>query len=333
MDSASEDKQSMAQYYESVSKLDAVDELVSLSFERHDARVEGLKTMASRAYERIWYPFTQHQHISTATILPIDSAYGDFFQSYNSSSETSVCGDGSVDAANLSNTPCLLQPTFDGSASWWTQGLGHGNPDLSLTAAYAAGRYGHVMFAGAIHEPALSLAELLVQNLNNPRLQRVFYSDNGSTGMEIAVKMALGSACKRYGWIDTSDDVGILGLKASYHGDTIGAMDCSEPSIYNQKVGWYRGRGYWIDYPQVKMQKGVWIVEPPEGMESELGPRTTFESLDEVFNISRREDDNHSRLYRAYIKNTLERLVGEGKKFGALMMEPVLLGAGGMAFM
>lgn len=72
------------------------------------------------------------------------------------------------------NSLDILHPYFDASASWWTQGLGHGNPDIALSTSYAAGRYGHVMFAGTIHEPALKLADDIISLLDNPRLKRVF---------------------------------------------------------------------------------------------------------------------------------------------------------------
>jgi dethiobiotin synthetase/adenosylmethionine--8-amino-7-oxononanoate aminotransferase len=313
----SEDQEVMAEYYEKMAKHDAVEEMLAGLSEKHEKRIENLEVMANRAYKQIWYPFTQHKDVSEKTILTVDSAYGDFFQT-QVRDET---GDR------------LLNPTFDGSASWWTQGLGHGNPELSLAAAYAAGRYGHVMFAGAINEPSLLLAENLLQNLNNPRLQKVFYSDNGSTGMEVAAKMALTAACERYKWDVPKGDVGILGLKGSYHGDTIGTMDCSEPSIYNEKVHWYQGRGYWLDFPQVKLKDGTWIVEPPAGMEEEFGSKTSFDSLNDIFDIEIRYISSTATKYREHIESTLKRLVQEeGKTFGALIMEPVILGAGGMLF-
>lgn len=312
-----EDQEVMAEYYEKMAKHDSVEAMLSDLAKKHQARIENLENMASRAHKQIWYPFTQHKDVSEKSILTVDSAYGDFFQ-------TRIRDEGQEK---------VLNPTFDGSASWWTQGLGHGNPELSLAAAYAAGRYGHVMFAGAINEPSLSLAENLLENLNNPRLQKVFYSDNGSTGMEVAAKMALTAACERYKWDVPKGDVGILGLKGSYHGDTIGTMDCSEPSVYNEKVHWYQGRGYWFDIPQVKLKDGEWVVEPPIGMEDKFGPMTAFGSLREIFDIEARNASPTAKMYRKYIETTLERLVREeGKTFGALIMEPVILGAGGMLF-
>ncbi|THW60515.1 PLP-dependent transferase [Aureobasidium pullulans] len=314
--SQAQDEQSMKQYYDSASHSSSLEQCIDNIIKTHDQRLSSLQSLPKRADSSIWHPFMQHTERSEQNILAIDSAYGDYFQTHNST------GSGSKEGNQL-------KPAFDGSASWWTQGLGHGNPALALTAAHAAGRYGHVMFAGAAHEPAVSLSETLLQNIGNPRLSKVFFSDNGSTGMEVAVKMALKAASKRYGW-SPDDEVLILGLKGSYHGDTIGTMDLSEPSTYNKKVEWYSGRGHWFDFPLVKMQQGKWIIEPPAGMEEEFGPTRSFSSLDEVFALSGRKAD--ADRYEAYIKTSLEALTAEGKKFGALIMEPVILGAGGMLF-
>jgi dethiobiotin synthetase/adenosylmethionine--8-amino-7-oxononanoate aminotransferase len=252
-------------------------------------------------------------------ITVIDSAHDDYFQTFGS--------------GRTEKPESELRPTFDGSASWWTQGLGHGNPELSLSAAYAAGRYGHVMFAGAVHEPALALADNLLKTLDNPRFAKVFYTDNGSTGMEVAVKMGLRVACDRYGWDATKEQISILGLKGSYHGDTIGVMDCSDPSTYNQKVEWYRGRGHWFDFPLVKMVDGKWKVEVPAELKAELGSDVEFESLGSVFDLNTRLSSETSQRYKDYIRNSIEDQVKRhGMKFGALILEPVILGAGGMLF-
>lgn len=300
----------MSAYYNMTSRLDVVQEFVMKLSDRHLARIQYIEGMPETAHEQIWYPFTQHQDISSKTIMAIDSAAGDFFQSHSSSNATTKSDDP------------VLSPTFDGSASWWTQGLGHGNPSLSLAAAYAAGRYGHVMFAGTIHEPALRLASSLLTNMQNHRLQKVFFSDNGSTGIEVATKMALAASCQRYKWNVPKNEVGVLGLKGSYHGDTIGAMDCSEPSIYNEKVHWYTGRGYWFDFPQVKMIKGRWTVEPPASLRAELGDSIEFSELADIFDIEARSESPTGKRYHKYISDTLEECVRRKKMtFGALVME------------
>lgn len=296
------------------------------------SRNEALKKLPSRTDKVIWHPFLQHTERSPSNILAIDSAYGDYFQALKPQED------------RQSKHDSMLEPAFDGSASWWTQGLGHGNPDLALTAAYAAGRYGHVMFANAAHEPAVQLAERLLdiprdststqkegRSLAKPsisQLSKVFYTDNGSTGMEVAVKMALKASAKRYGW-EPSDDIKILGLEGSYHGDTIGVMDCSEGNVYNAKVEWYKGRGHWFKFPTVKMVRGKWMVVPPSGLEDIFGTDTQqFDRLEDIFDLGSREKTRQH--YRDIIDPILQNLVSHGNKFGALIMEPVILGAGGM---
>lgn len=313
------DEEAMSTYYQKVSRESDILRLLEELSVKNTKRIERLEEMAERAQDLIWYPFTQHQGMSAKDITVIDSAHDDYFQTFG--------------AGNSGKPESELRPTFDGSASWWTQGLGHGNPDLSLSAAYAAGRYGHVMFAGAVHEPALSLADRLLKTIDNPRFTKVFYTDNGSTGMEVAIKMGLRVACDRYGWDASEEKINILGLKGSYHGDTIGVMDCSEPSVYNKKVEWYRGRGHWFDFPLVKMVDGTWKIEVPAELQAELGSDVEFESLGSVFDLEKRLESDAGRRYRNYIRRTIENLVHkQGMKFGALIVEPVILGAGGMLF-
>lgn len=318
-----EEKEAMRGYYDTWSRQGRMFKVARRIIDRHIERLASMNNLARRTKKSIWHPFTQHKSIEKADdILVFDSAYGDYFQTKHTGRSMN-----SVD--HVGEVP-LLYPAFDGSASWWTQGLGHGNPQLSLAAAYAAGRYGHVMFAGATHEPAITLAERLLVGLENPRLTKCFYSDDGSTAAEVGIKMALRAACKRYDWDGSKEDIGILGLKGSYHGDTIGAMDASEPCVYNKKVDWYRGRGHWFDFPTVKMRKGKWLIESPAGMEEEFGPAQYFGSLDEVFDFEKR---GRSPRYEKYIESLLDKIVKEQRrKFGALVMEPIILGAGGMIF-
>ncbi len=116
---------------------------------------------------------------------------------------------------------------LDGISSWWVNIHGHAHPALNAALAAQAGRLEHVMFAGCTHPGAVDLAERLVA-LTPPRLTRVFYSDNGSTAVEVAVKMAhqywrnRGEAGRRT----------IVAFEHAYHGDTIGAMSVSEPSVF-----------------------------------------------------------------------------------------------------
>jgi dethiobiotin synthetase/adenosylmethionine--8-amino-7-oxononanoate aminotransferase len=223
------DMDAMWDYYSSLTSLDMVYRCLETLEAGHANRITNLQSMAERAHKTIWYPFTQHKNHTAKDIMVIDSAFKNNFDA--------------LEKTEGEKEDSLLRAAVDGSASWWTQGLGHGNPELALAAAYAAGRYGHVMFAGTIHEPALKLSETLLEEHKNPNLAKVFFSDNGSTGMEVAIKMALRASSSRYGWDHTKGDIKILGLQGSYHGDTMGVMDSAEPSVYNEKVEWYKPKG------------------------------------------------------------------------------------------
>jgi dethiobiotin synthetase/adenosylmethionine--8-amino-7-oxononanoate aminotransferase len=331
--SLEEDTQAMLAYYQNSSETAEVQGFIGRFLAEHDQRISKIRSLPEQAEKVIWHPFMQHTERSKDTITAWDSAYGDFFQSFTTKRDVAT---NALSKAEKS----LLQPAFDGSASWWTQGLGHGNPQLAIVAAHAAGRYGHVMFGGAIHEPALQLAQTLVERPENPRLNRVFYSDNGSTGMEVAVKMALRASVNRFLGKRSADhrklDIRILGLKNSYHGDTMGTMDCSEPSIYNEKVEWYKGRGIWLDFPTIKMRQGQWLVEPfdsrDESASKSLSSETKyFDTIDDIFDFSNRQQEHQA--YTSYIRaKLLESVEKHGVSFGALIIEPMLLGAGGMMF-
>lgn len=330
---AKADEDSMNDYYENTSRSTAMKSLVELVDQKHYFRMSKLSSLPALAQSIIWHPFRQHG--IPQNLLAIDSAYGDFFQGVNPksmSSSNDSAPNQSSGIASIRQGPeePLLEPLFDGSASWWTQGLGHGNPDLALTAAHAAGRYGHVMFASAAHAPAVDLSSKLLSMLANPRLSRVFFSDNGSTGIEVALKMALRSASKRYGWTKADEPVGVLGFKGSYHGDCIATMNCSEPSTFNETVNWYQPWGWWFDPPSLKMRDGVWELQVP----NEIGLNSArFQDLSHIFDFEARSSLNHAEQYERFITSSLKRLIiDEGRKFGALICEPILMGAGGMIF-
>lgn len=326
------DRVSMAHYYASADndsngsgRDSSPTSFLNQLMQRHNAKLKRLEDMAGEAHKHIWYPFCQHKNLNESALNVVDSAHGDYFQTYRGPRLRPRSQRGDENSHDN-----MLRPTVDGSASWWTQGLGHANSALTSSAAYAAGRYGHVMFAEGVHEPALSLAENLLSKLRNPRLNRVFYSDNGSTGMEVAVKMGLKAACMRYKWDAREQPLEIIGLQNSYHGDTIGAMDMSEPSVFNQQVPWYSDNGFWFDCPSVKMQNGVWRVEKPKSAEGRMGTEASFASLPDIFD-TRRDFTEDAAAYEKFIRSTLEGLIqSEKRRFGSLVMEPVVLGSGGM---
>jgi adenosylmethionine-8-amino-7-oxononanoate aminotransferase len=118
---------------------------------------------------------------------------------------------------------------LDGISSWWVNIHGHAHPRLNQALADQAKRLEHVIFAGATHEPAVDLAERLVGVLP-AGLSKIFYSDNGSTAVEVAVKMAM-----QY-WRNQGQPLRqrIVALHHAYHGDTIGTMAVSAPSVFTE---------------------------------------------------------------------------------------------------
>lgn len=328
-ESQSEDVAAMKRYYDDAAGSDTTRGVLRHLDAKHENRIESLEKMAEEANRNIWYPFTQQALLKPKDITVIDSAHGDYFQTLMPKAGPKTEEHPPAKSDEYDN---LLQASFDGSASWWTQGLGHSNPRLTLAAAYAAGRYGHVMFAGSVHQPALTLAKTLLDNLDNPRLTRVFYSDDGSTGVEVAIKMALRAATLRYDINNTTNStrLEVIGLKGGYHGDTIGAMDCAEPCAFNEKTDWYQGRGYWFDYPTVLCIDGKWRIEMPNALKKSHELQH-FASLSNVFDVEARESKGEHLPYEDFILKTLKQLHRDGRKFGALILEPVVLGAGGMA--
>ncbi len=117
---------------------------------------------------------------------------------------------------------------LDGISSWWVNIHGHSNPYLNEVLALQAAKLEHVMFAGFTHEPAIELAERLVRVLP-AGLRRVFYSDNGSTAVEVALKMAY-----QY-WVNRGEQRStFVAFSNAYHGDTFGAMAASQASVFTR---------------------------------------------------------------------------------------------------
>jgi adenosylmethionine---8-amino-7-oxononanoate aminotransferase len=112
-------------------------------------------------------------------------------------------------------------------SSWWVNLHGHAHPAIVEAIATQASKLEQVIFAGFTHQPAQELASKLVARLPE-HLTRVFYSDNGSTAVEIALKMAY-----QY-WIDKSAArSSFLTFQGAYHGDTVGTMSVGSRSIFS----------------------------------------------------------------------------------------------------
>lgn len=117
---------------------------------------------------------------------------------------------------------------IDAVSSWWVNIHGHAHPYIAQKVAEQLQKLEHVIFAGFTHEGAVELAERLLTHLPNNQ-QKVFYSDNGSTAIEVAIKM-----CLQYWNNKGHQRTKILALNNAYHGDTFGAMAVSGRSAFTK---------------------------------------------------------------------------------------------------
>jgi adenosylmethionine-8-amino-7-oxononanoate aminotransferase len=170
---------------------------------------------------------------------------------------------------------------LDAISSWWVNLHGHGHPHIARAIADQAVKLDQVIFAGFTHEPAERLAAKLLTFA--PRgLDHVFFSDSGSTAVEVALKMAVGC------WHNRGHPRrGVIALEHAYHGDMFGAMSVGQRGLFNAA---YEEMLFDVSY----------LPFPAPGEEQ----RTI---------------------------DTLERLLGaQPNAFAALIIEPLVLGAGGM---
>jgi len=161
------------------------------------------KDLISRDRAALWHPYTQMK--TAPAPLPINRGAGVYLYT----------DDG--------------QRLLDGISSWWVNIHGHSHPALNAALAAQAEKLEHVLFAGATHEPAVALAEKLLSILP-VGLTRIFYSDNGSTAVEVAMKMAW-----QY-WQNRGETRRreFVALHYAYHGDTVGAMSPSETTAFTK---------------------------------------------------------------------------------------------------
>lgn len=162
----------------------------------------GEKSLVERDRDLIWHPYTQMQN--AAPPIPIVRGEGVYL----------IAEDG--------------KKYIDAVSSWWVNIHGHSHPYIAQKVAEQLNRLEHVIFAGFTHPGAIELAERLIDILPSGQ-SKVFYSDNGSTAVEVAMKM-----CFQY-WSNLGNPkTKVLAFNNSYHGDTFGAMAVSSRSAFTR---------------------------------------------------------------------------------------------------
>jgi adenosylmethionine-8-amino-7-oxononanoate aminotransferase len=181
---------------------------------------------------------------------------------------------------------------IDGMSSWWCAIHGYRHPTLDAAVVEQLGRMAHVMFGGLTHEPAVLLAERLVE-ITPAGLERVFFADSGSVAVEVAIKMALqyqravGHPGRRR----------LLTVRGGYHGDTFGAMAVCDPvgGMHSLFTG--------------TLPEHVFAERPPDGFGAPLDARW--------------------EEWAAQVRLLAAR---RAQELAAVIVEPVVQGAGGMRF-
>jgi adenosylmethionine-8-amino-7-oxononanoate aminotransferase len=217
-----------------------------------DIAVDDTQRVLLQDSAHVWHPYTQH----FGAPLPIAIARAEGAWLYDT--------DG--------------RPILDAISSWWVTAHGHARPEIADAIATQARTLDHVIFAGFTHAPAAALAAELVMRLP-PGLTRVFYSDNGSTAVEAALKMSLQFFVNR----GTPRRL-VAALEHAYHGDTFGAMAAGARTVFSE----------------------------------------AFDPM--LFEVARLPDPSVGDTVKAFD----ELLELRGSELAALIVEPLLLGAGGM---
>ena len=228
------------------------------------AQTAPAESVLERDRRYVWHPFTQHATEGEPIVI------------------ARAKGASLFDAAG--------KEILDLISSWWTCTHGHSHPKLNAALAQQAAEFEHVMFAGFTHRPAADLAASIAKVLPGD-LNKAFFSDDGSTSVEVALKIAY-----QY-WINVGEPRRrmLIGFDGGYHGDTLGAMSV--------------GRGSQFFQPFRDLMCKVMVLPCP----------ATF------------EDDDAADEREAGALSAFEALLTEHSgQIAALIVEPLLQGAGGM---
>ncbi len=161
--------------------------------------------LVERDISHVWHPCTQMKDHEDFPIIPIKRGSGIWLEDFD--------GNRYIDAIS----------------SWWVNLFGHANETISAAVANQAQQLEHVLLAGFSHQPIIELSEQLVELTPEP-LQKCFYADNGSSAIEVALKMSF------HYWVNNGNKKKkkFVALKNSYHGETLGALSVGDVELYKE---------------------------------------------------------------------------------------------------
>lgn len=244
-------------------------------------------SLRTRDKDIIWHPYTQMKRWPEA--IGISKAQGALLTQEESGEEI-----------------------IDAISSWWVTLHGHSHPYIAKKIHQQLLELEHCIFAGFTHSAAVELAERLLPILPGD-MARIFYSDNGSTAVEVAIKMAHQYHQNR----DEKQKTRIIALEGAYHGDTFGAMSVSARSLFTEQFQ--------------KMLFDV-IFIPFPGMDNETATLKALEEALQTGEVSAFITEpllQGSGGMRMYPPETLEKMFLLCKKYGALIIaDEVMTGFG-----
>jgi len=165
----------------------------------------GNNTLIERDLSVLWHPCTQMKDHESLPIIPIKKGDGVYLEDFE--------GNRYIDAIS----------------SWWVNMFGHCNPRINKALQYQMETLEHVILAGFTHETIVELSERLVK-LTPEGLNKTFFADNGSSAIEVALKMSF------HYWVNTGkkEKTTFINLSNSYHGETIAALSVGDVALYKE---------------------------------------------------------------------------------------------------
>ena len=216
----------------------------------------------------LWHPCTQMKDHEWLPLVPIRRGEGVWLEDFEG------------------------QRYLDAISSWWVNLFGHANPFINSRIQQQLGELEHVILAGFTHRPAVELARRLV-DVTPDNLDKVFFADNGSSAVEVALKMSF------HFWRNTgqSQKTRFVTLSNSYHGETLGALAVGDVELYKETY-------------EPLLLRAI-TVPSPDGFGREQGV----------------DYETHGRRIFAATRETLER---HADTICAIIVEPLVQCAGGM---
>ena len=192
---------------------------------------------------------------------------------------------------------------LDCNSSWWVNVHGHCHPHIGKAISEQFSRIDHVIFAGATHPKAVELAERIINILPKNKFHKVFFSDNGSTSVEVALKMVF-----QYWHNQNQPKKRILALDGAYHGDTFGAMAVGQRGYFNEPFEHFFFQVDQLDFP-IKTKEEQLLNEAEQLFKTNEFAAIIVEPLIQG-----------SSGMKTYSKKWLDQLISLAKKYNVLVI-------------